>query len=93
VLGPDREVGKRIEWAEVQRSQERGGTPVGRCTRKGFRALVDESVRIRGAEGAERWERGGGRGGSGRSYKFELASKSMGEAISTCEATHTRMTG
>jgi hypothetical protein len=77
----------------VQRFQESGGTPVGGCTRKGFRALVDELVRMRGAEGAGRWERCGGRGGSGRSYKFELASKSMGKDISTCEATRARMTG
>jgi len=90
---PELEVGKRIERAVVQRSQESGGTPVGRCTRKGFIALVDESVRIRGATGAGRWERCSGRGGSGRSYKFELASRSMGEAISTCEAADDWLSG
>ena len=65
--GPEVETGKRTEWAEVRRSQEIGGTPVWRCSRKGFRALVDEFVRSRGAEGTGRWDRCGGRGGNERS--------------------------
>ena len=81
--GPALKVGKRIERAEVRRSHKSGGTPVWRCTRKGFRALDDESVRKRGAEGAGRCERCDGRGGSKWPYKFELASKLMGGAIST----------
>jgi len=62
--GPELGVGKRTERAEVRRSQEIGGMPVWRCIRKGFRALVDESVRRRGAEGTGRWDRCDGRGGS-----------------------------
>jgi hypothetical protein len=92
--GPELEVGKRTEWAEVRRSQEIGGTPVWRCMRKGLRALVDESVRSRGAEGTGRWDRCDGRGGNEWLYKLEIASGSTGGggAISTCEAIHVWIT-
>jgi len=61
---PGPETGKRIAWAATRRSQESGGRPAERCTRKGFRALVDVFERRRGAEGAGRWDRCDGRGGS-----------------------------
>ncbi len=73
--------------AATRRSQESGGRPTGRCTRKGFRVLVDEFGRRRGAEGTERWDRWGGRGGSERSYVLGPASSSTGTDISVYEVT------